>query len=271
MKKMLSTLCLVTFILLLVSGCATPNKNSDELSGSIDIAGSTSVQPLSEELAMEFMGLNPEAKINVAGGGSSAGIKAAESGTADIGASSRELKPDEKAVKEILIAKDGIAVIVNSNNPVSDVTMDQIKKIFSGEITSWKDLGGKDHPITVIIREDGSGTRGAFQEIVLGKDKHFTDKAIIQNSTGSLRTAVAKDPSAIGFISLGALNPDVKALKIDGVKISKDNILNNSYKIARPFLYLTKDEPQGLVKSFIDFILSPEGQKIVEREFIPVK
>lgn len=279
MKKALSVLCLFTFVLLLASGCNTSPSNetetgteNDELSGSIEIAGSTSVQPLSEELAQAFMEKYPEVRISVAGGGSGAGIKAAQNGTADIGACSRELKPEEKGtVKETLIAKDGIAVIVNSSNPISDISMDDVRKIFSGEITSWKDLGGEDAPITVIIREDGSGTRGAFQEIVLGKDGDFTDKAIIQNSTGALRTAVAKDPNAIGFISLGALNSDVKALKIDGVQISKENILNDSYKIARPFLYLTKDDPQGLVKSFIDFVLSPEGQEIVGKEFIPVK
>lgn len=273
-------LCVFSIIALSVAGCAPNNnqkptdisqKGDQELSGSIQVAGSTSVQPLSEELAREFMNDNPKIRINVAGGGSGAGIKSAQSGAADIGTSSRELKSEEKNVKEILVAKDGIAVVVSAKTPLEELTMEQVKKVFSGEISNWKDLGGPDNPITVIIREDGSGTRGAFQEIVLGKEGEFTDKAIIQNSTGALRTAVAGNPDAIGFISLGALNDDVKALKIDGVEISKENILNNSYKLSRPFLYLTKDEPQGIVKSFIDFVLSPKGQEIVGMEFIPVK
>lgn len=242
-----------------------------EISGSIQIAGSTSVQPLSEELAMAFMSKYPKVKINVAGGGSGAGIKAAQEGTADIGASSRELKPEEKTVKEFIIAKDGIAIIVNTQNPVEDLTLEQIKEIFSGKITNWKDVSGKDAPITVVIREDGSGTRGAFEEIVFGKDAKFTDRAIVQNSTGALRTAVAGDPNAIGFISLGSLNSEVKAIKVDGIEVSKETVLNNSYKISRPFIYMTKDEPTGLVKIFLDFVLSPEGQKIVAQDFIPVK
>ncbi|NLZ51746.1 MAG: phosphate ABC transporter substrate-binding protein [Thermoanaerobacteraceae bacterium] len=271
----------LTFILVLAVGCGKTNSGSQEqennnpaqelkLSGSLQIAGSSSVQPLSEELAMEFMKKFPNVKINVAGGGSGAGIKAAQDGTCDIGASSRELKPEEKNVNEFIIAKDAIAVIVNPANSVSDLTMEQIKSIFSGEVTNWKDLGGKDAPITVVIREDGSGTRGAFEEIVLG-DIKFTDKAIIQNSTGALRTTVAGTPDAIGFVSLGALNDEVKALKIDGVDVTKENVLSNSYKVARPFIYMTKEEPVGLTKHFIDFVLSSEGQKIVERDFIPIE
>ncbi len=280
--KLILIMVLTFTILMLTVGCGNSNTKSQgkdnnslgqepELSGSIQIAGSTSVQPLSEELAMEFTSKYPNVKINVAGGGSGAGTKAAQEGTADIGASSRELKPEEKSVKEIVIAKDGIAVVVNPANPISDLTMEQIKSVFSGEVTNWKDLGGSDAPITVVIREDGSGTRGAFEEIVLGKDVKFTDKAIIQNSTGALRTTVAGTPDAIGFVSLGALNDEVKALKVDGVDISKENVLSNSYKVARPFVYMTKEEPTGLVKSYIDFILSTEGQEIVGRDFIPVK
>ena len=280
--KLILIMALTFTILMLTVGCGNSNTKSQgqdnnnlgqelKLSGSIQIAGSTSVQPLSEELAMEFMSKYPDVKINVAGGGSGAGIKAAQDGTADICASSRKLKPEEKSVKEIVIAKDGIAVVVNPANPVNNLTMEQIKSVFSGEVTNWKDLGGSDAPITVVIREDGSGTRGAFEEIVLGKDVKFTDKAIIQNTTGALRTTVAGTPDAIGFISLGALNDKVKALKVNGVHISKENVLNNSYKVARPFIYMTKEEPTGLIKLFIDFVLSAEGQKIVERDFIPVK
>lgn len=278
--KLFSIIAL-TFILVLAVGCGKTNTGFQEqennspaqelkLSGSIQIAGSTSVQPLSEELAMEFMNRFPDVKINVAGGGSGAGIKAAQNGTSDIGASSRELKAEEKNVKEFVIAKDAIALITNPANPVSELTIEQVKGIFSGELTNWKELGGIDAPITVVVREDGSGTRDAFEEIALG-DSKITDDAIIQNSTGAMRTTVAATPNAIGFVSMGALNDEVKALKIDGVDVTKENVLNGSYKVARPFIYLTKGEPEGLTKHFINFVLSAEGQKIVERDFIPVR
>jgi phosphate transport system substrate-binding protein len=269
----------LTFTLMLAVGCGKTNTESREnnisgdeskISGSIQIVGSTSVQPLSEELAMEFMNRFPDVKINVAGGGSGAGIKAAQNGTSDIGASSRELKAEEKNVKEFVIAKDAIALITNPANPVSELTIEQVKGIFSGELTNWKELGGIDAPITVVVREDGSGTRDAFEEIALG-DSKITDDAIIQNSTGAMRTTVAATPNAIGFVSMGALNDEVKALKIDGVDVTKENVLNGSYKVARPFIYLTKGEPEGLTKHFINFVLSAEGQKIVERDFIPVR
>jgi len=274
------SLALVLCVGLLMVGCGkkaeTPapgtQPQAEKLSGSIQIAGSTSVQPLSEELAKAFMAKHPDVKINVSGGGSGAGIKGVTEGTVDIGASSRELKPEEKGkVKEFVIAKDGIAVIVNPKNPVDNLTMDQIRDIYAGKITNWKEVGGKDAPITVVTREEGSGTRGAFTEIVMGKEK-ITDKAVVQNSTGAVRTAVASNENAIGYISLGALSPEVKALKVvDGVEATKDNVLKGTYKLSRPFLYLTKEEPKEVVKAYIDFVLSPEGQKIVEKEYIPVK
>lgn len=268
-KEKLFFLIALTSLLLWAVGCG--KSPTGFLGGSILIAGSTSVQPLSEELAMEFMNKFPNVKINVVGGGSGAGIKAVQEGACDIGASSRELKAEEKNVKEFVIAKDAIAVIVNPANTVSDLTLEQIKDVFSGKVINWKDLGGEDSPITVVIREEGSGTREAFEEIVLGKGTKFTDQAIIHNSTGAIRTAVAQTPNAIGFISFGALNGEVKVLKIDGVELTKENVLNGSYKLARPFIYLTKKEPEGLTKQFIDFVLSSEGQKIIEKNFIPVR
>jgi len=274
----IATVAVVLAITVVVAGCGAgkePAKDkpaqTGELSGTIQLAGSTSVQPLSEELAKAFMAKNPKVRINVAGGGSAAGIKAAMEGTADIGASSRELKPEEKTVKEFTIALDGVAVIVHKDNKVSELKKDEIKKIFTGEITNWSVLGGEKGPIHVISREEGSGTRGAFDELVLGKDARVTDKAIVQNSTGAVRTAVAADKAAIGYISIGSLNNEVKALKVDGAEATAANIKNGSYKISRPFLYLTQKEPAGLVKAYLDFVLGPEGQEIVRKNFIPVK
>lgn len=243
----------------------------EKLSGTIQIAGSTSVQPLSEELAKAFMDRNSKVKINVAGGGSGAGIKAATEGTADIGASSRELKPEEKVVKEFVIAMDGIAVVVHKENKAADLKKDDIMNIFSGKVTDWSEVGGESGKIQVITREEGSGTRGAFEEIVMGKEK-VLGTANVQNSTGAVRTAVAKDKNAIGYISLGSLNEDVKAVKVDGGEASEANVKSGSYKIARPFLYMTKEEPAGAVKAYLDFIMSAEGQQIVEESgFIIVK
>ncbi|MGB9792056.1 MAG: phosphate ABC transporter substrate-binding protein [Thermacetogeniaceae bacterium] len=257
---------LLLFVAVLGTGCR-PGKQAD-----IRIAGSTSVQPLSEELADAFMKKNPGITVIVAGGGSSAGIKAAHEGTADIGASSRELTPEEKkGLTETVIAKDAIAIIVNPKNSVSQLSLAQIRGIFAGEITNWKDVGGKDAPIHLFTREEGSGTRGAFEEIVMGKGKRITGKASVQNSTGAIRTAVEWDESAIGYISLGCVNERVKVVAVDGVKPSRETVLRGTYKLWRPFIYLTKGEPTGAAKKFIDFVLSEEGQRIVGEMFVPVK
>lgn len=246
------------------------NETAEELAGSITVAGSTSVQPLSDELAKVFMEKNPQAKVFVQGGGSGAGIKAAANGTADIGASSRELKDSEKGIYETTICKDGIAVVIHKSNPVENLSIQEVQDIFAGKTTNWKQVGGGDKKIVVVNREAGSGTRGAFEEIVMGKTTVTTD-GLVQASTGAVKSTVAITEEAIGYISLSALEDNVKDVMVDGVAISKDNVLNNSYKISRPFIYLTKEAPNGLVKSYIDFVLSSEGQEIVAKDLIPVK
>ncbi len=238
----------------------------DKLSGTITVAGSTSVQPIAEMLAEEFQAQNPGVRINVQGGGSSAGIKAAQTGAAQIGTSSRELKEDEKKnLHQALIARDGIAIVVHPENKVADLTVAQVQKIFAGKITNWKEVGGKDAPIRVVIREAGSGTRGAFEELVMGKVA-VTDRTIVQGSTGAVRQTVSGDPNAIGYISFDALGKEVKSLKVEGVEPRAENVKNGKYKVARPFLILTKGAPAGIVKAFIDFVLSDEGQAIVAEE-----
>ncbi len=261
-----------------VSGCGSLEQatkegiNGTDLRGTITIAGSTSVQPLSEELAAAFMEKHPGVNVNVAGGGSGTGIKAAQEGTAEIGASSRELKDEEAgSLNKTLIARDGIAIVVHKQNSVNDLNVEQARKIFAGEITNWKDVGGKDVEINLFTREEGSGTRDAFEEMVIGEDKRISGKASVLNATGAVRTAVAGDINGIGYISLGSLDESVKALKINGIEPTMENVINGSYRIARPFLYLTKGEPEGIVRAYIDFVLSPEGQKIVADKFIPVK
>ena len=247
--------------------------HGSQVTGTITVAGSTSVQPFSEVLAEAFMSKNPGVKVHVQGGGSTQGVQTAISGAADIGVSSRELSDQEKEshLVETTIALDGIAVVVHPGNPVNELTREEIENIYLGNITNWKALGGPAGDITVVCREEGSGTRGAFEEIVMNK-KSITNKAIIQNSTGAVRTTVAGDPRGIGFVSLASLNQEVKAVNIDGVTPSIENVNNGSYQIARPFLYLTKGQPEGVVKAFIDFTLSREGQQLlVEEGAISVK
>lgn len=290
-KKYWSLLLALVLVLscAMVAGCEEQARDGQEqaeqqqegLSGSFTIAGSTSVKPLSEELARIFMEKHPDVKIHVHGGGSTAGIRAAYEGAAEIGSSSRDLKPEEKdlGLKEFKIAGDGIAVVVHPENAVEDLTVEQVRKIFSGEITNWKEVGGSDAKIGVVSREEGSGTRGSFEDMVMKyevageeREAELTPDAAIQNSTGAVRATVAGDPNAIGYMSLGYVDESVKAVKIDGVEPTVDNILAGKYEIARPFLYLTKGEPEGVVKAYIDWVLSEEGQAIIEgEEFIRVK
>ncbi|MDI9624258.1 MAG: phosphate ABC transporter substrate-binding protein [Methanothermobacter sp.] len=239
----------------------------------IDIVGSTSVQPVAEKLAAEYMKKHPDVKINVQGGGSSVGITQAQQGTADIGTSSKELKEDEKkGLKVYLIGKDGIVVIVNKQNNIQGLTTEQVRDIFSGKIRNWKEVGGPDAPITVITREEGSGTRKAFEEIVMKKEAKIRKDAIVESSTEAVKQAVKQDPNAIGFISLANLDDTVKALEIDGIIPSEKTVADGSYKLQRPFLFLTKGEPTGVVKDFIDWVLSPEGQEIIRSEkIVPAK
>lgn len=256
----------------LTGGCSrqeiTSEKTDDKkLSGTITVAGSTSVQPFSEVLAEEFIKNHLGVKIDVQGGGSSQGIQAVTGGAADIGASSRELKPDEKAsgLVETTIALDGIAVIVHPSNQINEITLNDLKDVYLGKIANWKELGGIDSPITVVCREAGSGTRGAFEELVMNKED-ISNQVIIQNSTGAVKTTVTGDEKAIGFVSMAAINQDVKTLKIDGIEASIANVKNGNYKISRPFLYLTKGQPQGFTKAFIDYVLSDEGQALMQEE-----
>ena len=245
---------------LVLTGC------SQSASRTITEAGSTTVQPVAEMLGNAFMAKNPDVYITIQGGGSSVGIKSAANGTVDIGAASRELKPDEPKLVTHLLARDGIAIIVHPDNSINGLTREQIVNIFSGEITDWSDFGGNG-TITVVSREEGSGTRAAFEEMVMGKDgPMITDTAILQPSNGAIRTSVSTTPLAIGYFSLGYLDDSVKALAIDGVACTPDSCKSGSYPVVRPLYFLTKDVPIGLVKEFIDFCLSSEGQEIVEKE-----
>jgi phosphate transport system substrate-binding protein len=246
---------------------------ANNLSGKLEIIGSTSTQNLVETIADKFIEINPEVKINYQGVGSSKGIKAVKDGTGDIGTSSRELKEEEKewGLNKYVIAQDGIALVVNPKNQIKELTIEQIIKIFKGEITSWKDLGGSDKKIIVLSREAGSGTRGAFEELIKIEDQ-VTKEALIYDGNGPIKAAVASTEDAIGYISFGYIDDSIKTVKVDGIKPTIENVLSGSYPLSRPFIIVTKGNAEGLGKEFIDYILNKEGQNIVKNEgYIPVK
>jgi phosphate transport system substrate-binding protein len=241
----------------------------------ITVAGSTSVNPLIELLTAEYTKSRSNVKFNISATGSGDGIKAVPAETAEIGMSSRELTPAElgTGIDVHLIAIDGIAVIVNANNPVSSLTIDQIRDVYTGVITDWSALGGgRSGKIAVVSREPGSGTRGAFEEIVKFQDK-LVRGAIEFDGTGAVKAEISRNVDAIGYISLGSVDSSVKTINVDGVSATTANVVNNSYKIARPFLLLTKQgkalNPE--TKNFLDWILTPAGQTIVKTSWISVK
>ena len=251
-------------IAILMSACG---KNYESI---IIAAGSSSVQPYAEILSEEYALLYPENAVDIQGGGSSAGIKAAQSGTADIGMSSRALKDSEQGMWSVEIAKDGLTLIVHPNNPIDNLTIEQIRGIYAQTITNWNEVGGIDAKIHIIAREEGSGTRSAFEEMVMDKEA-ITPKAIVQASNGSVRQLVSGDKDSIGFISLGLVDETVKSVKLDGVYATWENVVNGTYTLFRSFLFITDTEPEGLVKEFIDFTLSETGQRLLMKEgLVPV-
>jgi phosphate transport system substrate-binding protein len=265
MRKFLAVVSLVLGLGLMVAGCGT-GPGGKGAGQAICIAGSTSVQPFAEKLAEEYMRTHPQVRIDIQGGGSSAGIYAAQQGAADLGASSRELVKAEKELQEIPIAYDGIAVIVNKQNPLGNLNLEQVRQIFQGKITDWGELGLKPHAIHLITREEGSGTRNAFEELVMGKDAEITPAALVQDSNGSVREIVANDPYSLGYISMGLVDPRVKAVAVDGVAPSRENVEERAYKLVRRFLLVAKELKPGPCQEFVNFILSAKGQGLLETE-----
>lgn len=243
------------------------------------LSGSTTVLPIAQLCAERFMEKHPDVNISVRGGGSGVGIAALIDGTCDIAMASRPMKTKElkvargKGINPVAttIARDGIAIVVHPSNPLTKITLTQLKNIYTGKINNWKSIGGKPGKIIVISRDAASGTFEVFKKIVL-KGARIRADALRLASNKAVATAVEKTPAAIGYVGLGYISPKVKALAVDGVKPTKDAVMSGNYKLARPLYFYTNGKPKGLIKEFIDFVLSSEGQKIVEDAgFVPIK
>lgn len=267
--KMVILALLATMTIGLLVGCRNDqavNENEAGKSITIKISGSTSVGPLIEKEAESYKAENPKVTIEVQQIGSSAGIKNAIEGVSEIGMASRDLKNAEKAeLLETVVAYDGIAIVSHPSNEATSLTVEQIKGIFTGKITNWNEVGGKDAPIAVVSREDGSGTRDAFQELVGFKAEELEKSATIAEGNGSVKSTVASNENAIGYISFEQIDDSIKALKVGDVEPTGENVLGKTYTLSRPFLVVYKEDSLTADgQKFIDYILSDAGQGIVE-------
>ncbi len=282
------TCFLILFFVALI-GCGRPD-NAGKSTGSMQVKGSDTMVNLGQAWAEAFMKKNQGTNIAVTGGGSGTGIAALINGTCDIAESSRIMKDKEKEMAkakgheavEFIVGLDGLAVVVHPSNPVSKLTIDQLASIYTGSITNWKQVGGTDSKIVLLSREVNSGTHVYFKEHVVRKGnekgpEEFASHALLMTSSQAIADEVAQNKSAIGYYGMGYISPKQKALEIskDGktfVKPANENVKNGSYPISRPMFFYTVGEPKGLVKKYVDFVLSPEGQEVVKRlDFVPVR
>ena len=275
MKKII-TLVLTLVLTLSLAACGSDsNSNTDNsdnndsaaVTGTVSTDGSTSMEKVIGALGESFMAANEGVEFTYNPTGSGAGITAAQEGRCDIGLSSRALKDEEKAggLKETVLAYDGIAIIVNPENPVNDLTLDQIAKLYTGDITNWKDVGGNDAEVVLIGREAASGTRDGFESITGTKDKCQYRQEL--TSTGDVITAVSQNPDAIGYASLASIKDSVKALNVDGVTPSEATVKDGSYKVQRPFVLVTVEgkELTPVAQKFFDYITSPDAAAIIAK------
>jgi phosphate transport system substrate-binding protein len=267
----------ILFFAGLLAGCgssvAAVAPTATPLMGRITFAGSTTVQPLADKLGAVFKQDQPGIVLEIAAGGSVVGIKAVHDGTADIGMASRALTSDEVlGIQQDQIALDVLAIVVHPENPVSNLGHEQLRDIYLGKITNWHDVGGPDRPIQVVVRDTNSGTRGAFDEIVLEKQAPQAPRQRSAFTAGDVAALVAADPQAIGYVGFGNLEPRLKLLTIDDVRPAKDTARSGAYQLVRPLLLLTGPLTQPLAQTYIDFVLSEAGQKLVEEDgWVPVK
>jgi phosphate transport system substrate-binding protein len=236
----------------------------------ITVAGSTTVQPLAEKLAEAYEAATPGVSISISGGGSSVGVTSAGNGTTDIGTASREVTEAEldryPDMVVHVIARDGIAIITHPGIGITNLSKAQVKDIFAGDISSWSEVGGPDERIVVVSREEGSGTRAAFEELVLANAAMITGMAILQPSNGAVMTTVSTTPYSISYVSFGYLDESVTALSVNGTAPTVENAVAGRYPVVRPLCFLTDGQPGTAVQGWLDFIMGPEGQAIVVDE-----
>ena len=276
MKKFLTLALTAVMALSLLTACGSKNDNSADantdgsntettLSGTVSTDGSTSMEKVINSLGESFIAMNKDVKFTYNPTGSGSGIQAVSEGRCDIGLSSRALKDDEKAsgLVETVVALDGIAIVVNPENPVSDLDIDTIAKIYTGEITNWKDVGGNDAEIVLIGREAGSGTRDGFESITDTKDACQYRQEL--TSTGDVINTVSQNPDAIGYASLSAVGDSVKALTVGGVEATEATVKDGSYVVQRPFVLVTKEGTKlsPAAQAFFDYALSADAASII--------
>lgn len=267
MKKIIPVLCAAVMALSLFAGCGQKanDNGTTAAGGTVATDGSTSMEKVIGALGESFMEANSGTTFTYNPTGSGSGIQAVSEGRCDIGLSSRALKDDEKAagLKETIVALDGIAIIVNPQNPVKDLSLEQIARIYTGEITNWKDVGGEDAEIVLIGREAGSGTRDGFESITKTKDACQYRQEL--TSTGDVINTVSQNPDAIGYASLSAVGDSVKALTVGGVEATEATVKDGSYVVQRPFVLVTKEgtELSPAAQAFFDYALSADAASII--------
>lgn len=276
MQRQLWEMCGVVMLALLCCGVAWGDALDPFTGekGEIRVAGGTAHIPVMKEAAARIMGKNPDIRISIAGGGSGVGIKQAGEGLVDIGNSGRKASDKEIATYGLVLSKwavDGVGIVVNPANPVRNLTQEQVKGIFAGTITNWQEVGGKDGRINLYTRDESSGTREVFWEKALQKGD-IAASANFVVSNGAMKAAISQDPFGIGYVSVGHIDESVAAVAFAGVAPTLVNVKDGSYTVSRGLYSNTKGEPAGLVKKFIDYLFSDEGQQIVAANgFVPVK
>lgn len=270
-KRILTMICAVGVMALALTGCRKSNSgknDSKELSGTLSLAGSTSMEKLCEAMSESFMDVYPDVTVTVEYTGSGAGLESLASGSVDIGNASRHLKDGELSAGSVenVVAIDGIAVITDKKNTVTDISSEDLAKIYRGEIRNWSELGGKEEAIVVIGREAGSGTRDAFEELLGVKDACAYAQEL--DSTGAVLAKVGSISGAIGYVSLDVVDDSVTAVSIDGIEPTEEKILAGKYLLSRPFVMATKGDLTGqneLVKAWFDYISSDAGKQVIKK------
>ncbi|MDP2210541.1 MAG: phosphate ABC transporter substrate-binding protein [Candidatus Aquicultor sp.] len=272
-KKRLVVLAIIAGLVLSAAAFLTTNQaHAAKLSGELHISGSNTVFPLSHALAKEFMKRNKNVKITVTGPGTNVGIQDLLAGKVPLAGASRPLKPEEKAqgLKAYVIAREALVIVVHPKNKVKGLTMEQVMNIYLGKITNWKDVGGADAPIMAYSRPPASGTFDYFNELFLKKQPQAPTVKMLETH-GLNREAVVKNPNAIAYLAFAYVNKKVKPVALNGVVPNKKTIEKGQYPVIRPLFHVTKGEPTGLTKEFLKWVLSPAGQNVVKKEYLPAK